>query len=152
MKYYSTYHNVSEIIPISALKSTNISLLEDNIYKYLPNNPFQFIDDTITTNSIEFSIKEIVREKIMRFLGDELPYSTSVDLLKLIKNYNNYYINITIIIYNKNHKAIIVGKDGTKIKQISYAARMDIQKFFNQKVHLFLWVKFAKNNLDKIKN
>ncbi|WP_422667185.1 GTPase Era [Buchnera aphidicola] len=134
--------NSTEIIPISIKKNENIFLLNNIIKTYLPEKLHEFSHNTITTNSQFFTISEIIREKLILFLGDELPAIVKVKTDSLEKNKKEeIYVKATIYVYNTRQKKIIIGFNGEKIKKCNILARHQIAKIFQKKIHLFLWVK-----------
>jgi len=128
----------SEIIPVSAKYGNNINVLENTVNKFLPEREFIYSKTETTTSSAVFFISEIIREKTMRFLGDELPYKTMINTNVFDKNKKK--IIATILVESKSQKAIVIGKNGNKIKQISMASRIDIDKYLGYKIFLKLFV------------
>lgn len=137
-----------EIIPISAKKTQNITLLNDIIKSYLPQKSHVYPAFYITTNSQFFTISEIIREQLILFLGDELPSIIKVQIDSFKKKENvEIYIKAIIWVKNIRQKSIVIGHNGEKIKKISIISRKNIEKEFRIKTHLFLWVK--NENLKK---
>ncbi len=132
---------VQEIIPISALKGDNLDQLEQCICKHLPVSAHLFSSDQVTDNSDEFIISEIVREKILRLTGQEVPHKTAVQVESIKMEKAILHIHANIWVERQGQKAIIIGKQGAKLKEIGTKARMDLEKVFNCKVFLGLWVK-----------
>ncbi|CAL1329454.1 GTPase Era [Candidatus Providencia siddallii] len=142
IKFISKKINFIHILPISAKKEININILSKIINKYIPESKHFFTKNNITDKSKEFIASEIIREKLIRFLGDELPYSTNVKIENFhIKKNNLFIIKGLILIKRPNQKKIIIGKNGNKIKKIGTEARISMEKFFEYKVHLKIWIK-----------
>lgn len=132
---------VDEIIPLSALKSHNLDRLESLIAERLPEAPHLFAEEQITDRSLRFLAAEIVREKITRQLGDELPYQATVEIDEFTERENITFITATILVERKGQKQILVGDQGSRIKLIGQAAREEIERMVGGKVMLKLWVK-----------
>ena len=142
LEYLNEKFRFDCIIPISAKTGVNIEELESRVEKFMPEGFFKFQADCITDKDQGFMIKEIIREKLTRLLGEELPYDVEVELQQTETKENGiFYINATVYVEKISQKKIIVGKSGNKIKQIGITARVDIEKFLNKKVFLGLWVK-----------
>ena len=145
--------NFAEIVPVSALRGANLEHLRDTIEKYLPYQPPLYSLDQITDRSERFLASEIIREKIMRQLGEELPYDLTVQIESFktedaIVNEKTgrlkapcTYIDATIFVERTGQKAIVIGDKGAKLKSIGMDARADMEKMFEQKIMLTLWVK-----------
>lgn len=130
-----------DIIPVSALKNINIDKLETILENYLDiSEPF-YPEDQITDRSSRFLAAEIVREKLMRTLGQELPYNITVEIEQFKEEKDRLLINALIWVERDNQKAIVIGKKGQQLKKVGMQARQDMQKLFDTKVHLELWVK-----------
>lgn len=129
------------IIPISALRSSNLDRLEKLIRSYLPESEFFFPEDQITDRSSRFIAAEIVREKITRQLGDELPYQMTVEIEEFSHNGSLLTISALILVERKGQKKILIGDGGSRIKLIGSEARVDLQNLFDVQVMLNLWVK-----------
>jgi GTP-binding protein Era len=137
----SAKHDFKDIIPVSALKNINVAQLEGLIETYLDiSDPF-YPEDQITDRSSRFLAAEIVREKLMRTLGQELPYNITVEIEQFKEEGERLLINALIWVERDNQKAIVIGKKGQQLKKIGTQARQDMQKLFDSKVHLELWVK-----------
>ena len=141
---------VSEIIPVSARKNRNIKELISTIVKYLPTQEKLFKEDIVSDKSEKFMISEIMREKILLKLDKEIPHGVAV-IVNIFKKKPNgvYEINLDIVCEKLNHKAIIIGKQGQMLKEISAFARKDMEKFLNAKVFLTTYVKVKENWRDK---
>lgn len=145
IKRYSEVFDFKEIIPISARKGKNVDELLKCILKYLKEGPKYYPDEMITNQEERFIVSEIIREKALRLLNDEVPHGIAVDIVMMQKNKNGaYHIEGTLICEKESHKGIIIGKNGEKLKTISTYAREDIEKFVGSKVYLKLWVKYKK--------
>lgn len=131
----------THIIPISATKDENIAELESLIMQMLPEGPHLFPDDQITDKNTRFQVAELIREKLIRATGQEVPYSTTVEIESLKEE--GKLINISAIIWveREGQKAIVIGKEGERLKKIGTQARKDIEKLLESKVFLRLWVK-----------
>lgn len=136
------------IIPISAKYKFKINLFKKIFKKYIPKSKHIFSQETTTTHKKKFIISEIIREKLIRFFGDELPYIIYVKIDKIEEKTNNLKIYSSIFVLKSSQKKIIIGKNGKKIKNISILSRKDIEKFFSKKIYLKLWVKI-KNKRSK---
>ena len=132
-----------DVVPISAEKGEGVDIIKDIVKKHLPVGEHHFPEDNITDRSQRFMASEIIREKLMRFLGDELPYSVTVEIeqFKVDERTGMYRINGLILVERDGQKKMVIGNKGEKIKKIGIEARKDMQLFFDNKVHLELWVK-----------
>lgn len=145
--------NFAEIVPVSALRGANLDHLRDTIESYLPFQPPLYSLDQLTDRSERFLASEVIREKIMRQLGEELPYDLTVQIesFKIEDAVMNEktgrmksactYIDATIFVDRQGQKAIVIGEKGAKLKKIGMDARADMEKMFEQKIMLTLWVK-----------
>lgn len=132
------------IVPISAKNNDGIDLVQQELEKALPDNEF-FYPKEIDFQSNMFEISEIIREKVIRLLGDELPYETAVVIELLKEKKDKFEIDANIYVSKQSQKSIVIGKNGDKIKSIGTAARVDLEKKLNKKVFLKLWCKVQKN-------
>ena len=148
---YKDLYNFKEIIPLSALKKDNIKTLLEVLNKYLPDNNKYFDDDVYTNKRLEFLISEIVREKVFNLTNEEVPHSVTCIVEQIKKEKNNYSINVAIIVDRDSLKKIIIGKQGSMIKEIGIEARKDLEELLDKKVYLELFVKTIKNWRDKEK-
>lgn len=130
-----------EIIPLSALKNDNLDRLQSLIAAHLPETSHLFAEEQITDRSMRFLAAEIIREKITRQLGDELPYQATVEIEEFDERANTTFITATILVERKGQKQILVGDKGSRIKLIGQAARGEIERMIDRKVMLKLWVK-----------
>lgn len=154
IKDISQKFNFLSIIPISALKKDNLLELKKIILNILDSGPFHFPDDSITEFSDNFYISEIIREKAINRLGDELPYRLNVVIEKINDSKKLKTIYAAIITESKSQKGIILGKQGSMIKAIGTASRKELEKEFTKKINLQLWVKANKNwtnDINKLK-
>jgi GTP-binding protein Era len=131
----------AEIVPVSAKKSLNLDELLSSIRKYLPEQPAIYPEDELTDKNERFLASELVREKIFRLLGDEIPYSIAVEVEKFEVVGQLRRIFCAIIVDKDSQKPMLIGKGGEKLKQISTEARQDMEKLFGGKVYLETWVK-----------
>lgn len=134
-------HAFKSIVPVSALKNKGLSQIEEVLQGCLPENEAIFPDDQITDRSMRFLAAEIIREKLVRELGQELPYTTTVEIEKYKEESDLTSIYATIHVESKGQKAIIIGKKGSRLKSIGTKARADIEKMIDCKVYIQLWVK-----------
>lgn len=137
----SSHGSFAEVIPISASSGSNVEVLESVAEKLLPEGVHLFSDDQITDRSERFIAAELVREKLMRTLRQELPYSVAVEIENFSTENEIVHIDAIIWVERKGHKGIIIGKGGAMLKQIGKQARLDMQRAFGQQVFLRLWVK-----------
>lgn len=141
MSELSEHYDFADIIPVSAMNGMNVSVLEQKVAELLPENPHIYPADQVTDRNMRFLSSEIIREKLIRELGQELPYTSTVDIDKYIEDPDLVRIHATIYVESKGQKAIIIGKKGARLKSIGTAARQDISKMIDGKVYLNLWVK-----------
>ena len=137
----SAHYDFTEVIPVSAMNGMNVAALEQKVATLLPENPHVYPDDQVTDRNVRFLSAEIIREKLIRELGQELPYTSTVDIDKYIEDPDLIRIHATIYVESRGQKAIIIGKKGARLKSIGTAARQDISKMVDTKVYLNLWVK-----------
>ncbi len=129
------------IVPVSARQGFQLDQLESEIRTYLPNNAPIFSEDDITDRSEKFLATEIVREKVFRYVGDELPYTSTVVLEKFEQEGQLRRIFAAILVERDMHKAMVIGNKGARLKEISTTARLDMEKLFGGPVYLEIWVK-----------
>lgn len=137
----SARYPFKEIIPVSALKAKGLDRIENIIAERLPVGEAIFPADQITNRSTRFLASEIIREKLVREVGQELPYTTTVDIDKYQEEDDLISIFATIYVESKGQKIIIIGKKGSRLKSIGSKARKDIEKMVDSKVYIKLWVK-----------
>lgn len=137
----------AEIIPVSALKGRNTKDVIDSIMKYLPEGPRYYDEDTVTDQPERQIVAEIIREKALRLLDQEIPHGIAVviDRMKDRPKGNIVDIDATIVCERDSHKGIIIGKQGAMLKKIGTKARMDMERLLDTKVNLKLWVKVKKD-------
>lgn len=145
---YKDLLDFAEIIPVSARTGENCADIIDAIYKYLPYGPMFYDEDTITDQPMRQIAAEMIREKALHALQNEVPHgiAVSIDQMKLREGKRPIYdIDATIICERDSHKGIIIGKQGAMLKQIGTNARYEIEKMLDAKVNLKLWVKVKKD-------
>ena len=148
---YKDLYNFDEIVPVSALKRENVNHLIDVLKKYLPDTIRYFDDITITNVDVTFIISEYIREKVLELTNEEVPHSTTCIVENIEEDNNTIIINASIIVDRDNLKKIIIGKNGSMIKEIGIRARKDIEELLNKKVYLDLFVKVIPKWRDKDK-
>ena len=140
---YSSRMQFAEVVPVSALKGTNTDKLLDIIFKYLSEGPMYYDEDTVTDQPIKQIAAELIREKALRFLQEEIPHGIAVEIDTF--NYRDsgdmVDIEAAIVCEKDSHKGIIIGKGGSMLKRIGTAARKDIEGLLESRVNLKLWVK-----------
>ena len=134
-----------EFVPVSALKGDGLDALREVVASYLPEQPHLFPPDQVTDQSTRFLVSEIVREKIMRRLGDELPHRTTVTIEAYDDKPHVTEIRAVVYVERDGQKRILIGKDGSMLKSIGQDARRDIEQLVGRRVMLHLWVKVRKN-------
>lgn len=140
-----------DIIPVSALRGTNLHILKQIIKDALPEGDHLFPDDSITDRSSRFLAAEIVREKLMRQMGDELPYSSTVEVEEFKEDNGLLRISAAILVERNGQKKMVVGAGGDRIKKIGTEARKDMEKLFDSKVFLKLFVKVKAGWSDDVR-
>ena len=157
---YRKEYNFEAIIPVSAINGDGVEELKSEIKKLLPNGPKYYEDDEYTDQSMRDLASEIIREKALKLLNDEVPHGIYVEIEKFsfrqtTKGKDIYDIDATIYALRESHKGIIIGKAGEKLKQISTYARKDIERMTGTKVNLRIWVKVKEdwiNNENLVNN
>jgi GTP-binding protein Era len=145
IKAYSEYFSFKEIIPISAMKGKNVDIVTKLIAENIPEGPMYYPEDMITDQQERFIITEIIREKALKLLSQEVPHGIAVEIISMKRDEKNMYnIEANMLCEKDSHKGIIIGKGGKTLKQISTYARQDIVKFLGENVYLRLWVKVKK--------
>ncbi len=129
------------IVPLSALREHNLDELDAEVLKLLPAGDFFFPEDQVTDRTERFLAAEIVREKITRQLGDELPYATAVEIEEFAEDRAVLHISALILVERRGQKRIVIGEGGSRLRAIGTEARKDMERLFDQKVMLRLWVK-----------
>lgn len=135
--------NFVKVIPISAIAGTNIDVLEKALVEFLPARKFLFPEKQTTDRHDQFLAAEIIREKLVRWLGQELPYATTVVIESFENTTHTLRISATIIVERTGQKVIIIGKQGAMLKKIGTLARKDMESLFQRKIFLTLWVKVS---------
>jgi len=132
-----------DVVPISAKHGKNIDVLRKHVSEHLPKATHHFPEEYVTDRSQRFMASEIVREKLMRFTGEELPYSVTVEIERFDYNpeTDGFHINALILVERNGQKKMVIGKGGEKIKTIGREARLDMEELFGRKVYLETWVK-----------
>ena len=148
LPYIDTYRkqmDFQEIVPVSALKGDNTDTLISCIMKYLPYGPAFYDEDTVTDQPMRQIVAELIREKALRLLEEEIPHGIAVSIEKMSYRKRICDIEATIICERDSHKGIIIGKGGSMLKKIGSAARPDIEDLLELQVNLQLWVKVKKD-------
>jgi GTP-binding protein Era len=135
----------AEIVPVSALKNDNTDVLIEQIMKYLPYGPAFYDEDTVTDQPTRQIVAELIREKVLKCIDDEIPHGVAVTIEKMKYSKKIVDIEATIICERDSHKGIIIGKGGAMLKKIGSAARYEIEELLEQHVNLQLWVKVKKD-------
>lgn len=143
---YRKIYDFAEIIPVSAVKGDNVDTVIDMIFKYLPYGPAYYDEDTVTDQPMRQIAAELIREKALKCLDDEIPHgiAVAIDSMKYRADGSIVDIDATIVCERDSHKGIIIGKGGAMLKKIGSAARYEIERLVETKVNLKLWVKVKK--------
>lgn len=142
---YKDVCDFAEIVPLSALKEKNTDLLLDLLFKYLPYGPMFYDEDTVTDQPMRQIASELIREKALRLLNDEIPHGIAVTIEKMRERGNGIMdIEASIVCERDSHKGIIIGKGGSMLKRIGTDARKEIETMLEMKVNLQLWVKVRR--------
>ena len=143
---YRKILDFAEIIPASALRDKNADEIVESIFKYLPQGPQYYDEDTVTDQPMRQIVAEIIREKALHALNEEIPHGIAVTIEKMKERKNGKITDIeaTIICERDSHKGIIIGKQGSMLKKIGSNARYEIEQMLEMKVNLQLWVKVRK--------
>ena len=144
---YKDLYPFKEIIPISALQGNNVPTLVDQIKNYLPAGPQYYPADQVTDHPERFIVTELIREKVLHLTREEIPHSIAVvmDSMERREGGNTVYVSATIIVERDSQKGIIIGKQGSMLKEVGKRARTDIEGLLGSKVFLELWVKVQKD-------
>lgn len=147
IKMYDDLEVFEQIVPTSALKGSNVSRLVDVIKSNLKEGPKYFPDYMVTDQPERVLVSELIREKVLMYLNDEVPHGVAVEIEKMKTRKSNDIIDISAVIYceRDSHKGIIIGKNGRKLKGIGKSAREEIELLLGIKVNLQLWVKVKEN-------
>lgn len=146
---YKDLYNFEEIVPVSAIKKDNVDRLREALKKYLPDNIKFYDDQTYTNVSTNFLISEIVREKILNLTEEEVPHSITCIVEDIKQTKDLLSINVLIVLDRENLKKIIIGKQGSMLKEIGRRSRIELENMFNTKVYLELYVKVIPKWRDK---
>ncbi|WP_026885456.1 GTPase Era [Clostridium beijerinckii] len=145
LEMYSKEFKFAEIVPISAIKGKNVDVLVELMKKAMPEGPKYYPDDMITDVQEKFVVSEIIREKALRTLRDEVPHGIAVDIIQMKQNQiGTYHIEVDLICEKDSHKGIIIGKNGQTLKRIGENSRYELERFLRSKVNLKIWVKVRK--------
>lgn len=136
------------ILPVSAMKHDNLGALEREIFALLPEGPALYPEEQVVGADLSFQLSEIIREKLMERLQQELPYVSTVQIEKLEMDGNLQRVEAVIWVERENQKAIVIGDKGSGLKAVGTAARRDMEKLLGRKVFLKLWARSAKNWTD----
>lgn len=144
---YRKLLDFSEIVPVSALKGDNTDTLIEQIFKYLPYGPQFYDEDTVTDQPMRQIVAELIREKALKCLDEEIPHGIAVSIEKMTERKGGKLVDIeaTIICEKDSHKGIIIGKQGSMLKKIGSAARYEIERLLEAKANLQLWVRVKKD-------
>jgi len=144
---YKDLFEFAEIVPISALQGNNVDRLLEVIKKYLPEGPQYYPANQVTDHPERFIISELIREKVLHLTREEVPHSIAVIIEQIERRPegNAIYVNATIVVERSSQKGIIIGKQGSMLKEVGKRARLDIQNLLDTKVFLELWVKVQKD-------
>ena len=134
-------HAFAEFVPLTAKKDADVQRLLDIVKPYLPQQPWFYDEDALTDRSDRFLASELIREKLFRLTGDELPYTSTVVIDKFEEEGNLRRIAATIIVERDAHKGMVIGSDGERLKRIGSEARQELERLMGAKVFLELWVK-----------
>lgn len=151
LTFYSDLGVFEKVIPISALNDENLGEYMDEVYKLIPEGPMYYPDDMITDQPERAIIQELIREKVLTNMEDEIPHGIAVEIVSIKEREGKNLIDVDANIYveKKSHKPMVIGKAGQMIKTIGTEARIDIERLMDTKVNLKLWVKISKDWRDK---
>ena len=141
LKTMQERHDFAEFVPMSATREADVARLLGIVQPYLPEQPWLYEEDALTDRSERFLAGELIREKLFRLTGDELPYNCTVVIDKFEEEGNLRRIAATIVVEREAHKGMIIGEGGERLKRIGSEARQDLEKLWGAKVFLELWVK-----------
>jgi len=137
----SELKNVAEIVPLSATKGHHVDTLESVLKSMLPEADFFYDEDQVTDRSMRFIAAELIREKLIRRLGKELPYSLTVEIEEYANKEGTLHVGAVIWVERAGQKAIVIGKNGSMLKEIGKQSRLELEKMLEEKVFVRLWVK-----------
>jgi GTPase len=141
LKTMQERHAFAEYVPMSATRDADVKRLLGIVERYLPQQPWLYEEDALTDRSERFLAGELIREKLFRLTGDELPYSCTVVIDKFEEEGNLRRIAATIVVERDAHKGMVIGEGGERLKRIGSEARQEMERLWDAKVHLELWVK-----------
>ena len=144
---YRKLYDFAEIIPASALRGQNTKDIVNSLFKYMPYGPMFYDEDTVTDQPQRQIVAEIIREKALHALDEEIPHGIAVTIEKMRERKGQHIVDIeaTIICERDSHKGIIIGKQGSMLKKIGSTARFEIEKMLEERVNLKIWVKVKKD-------
>lgn len=151
IKLYSDLDIFDDIIPLSATRGDNVESFLDIVFSHLKEGPQYFPEDMITDQPEKFVVAEMIREKGLRYLSEEVPHGLAIQIDSMKERQDRPFFDIeaTIYVERESHKAIVIGKSGSMLKKIGTAARKDIERLLAARVDLRLWVKVSKNWREK---
>jgi GTP-binding protein Era len=134
-------HAFAEFVPLSARKSADVQRLLSIVAPHLPEQPWLHDEEALTDRNERFLASELVREKLFRLTGDELPYTSTVVIDRYVEEGEMHRIDASIVVEREAHKGMVIGNGGERLKRIGSEARQDLERLLGAKVHLQLWVK-----------
>ena len=141
-------HAFAEFVPMQATREADVSRLLDIVQPYLPQQPWFYEEDALTDRSDRFLASELIREKLFRLTGDELPYNCTVVIDKFEEEGNLRRIAASIVVERDAHKGMVIGEGGERLKRIGSEARQELEHLWQAKVFLELWVKVRSGRAD----
>lgn len=148
---YKNLYDFSEVIPISSLKGNNIDTLLGILKNHLPNGPLYYPEDQVTDHPERFIISELIREKVLQLTREEIPHSVTVSIENIEPTEDGLlFINAAVITERQSQKGILIGKQGSMLKEIGKQARKDIEHLLGSRIYLELWIKVQKNWRNKV--
>ena len=148
LKIYQEEYKRAEIIEMSASQNGGIDILIEKIKKVMPEGPKYFDDDVFTDKDSSFFVSEVIREKLLKLLKDEVPHDLAVRVDNIKHKSEAVYIRVTIIVSKDSHKGIVIGKGGKRIKTIGTMARKDLEEYFNKRIFLETFVSVKEDWLN----
>jgi GTPase len=145
IEFYKDIYPWAEIIPVSALKEVNIDLIKDLIYKYLPESDNFYPAEESTLQTEKYYVSELIREKLLNLMEQELPFTTTVKTEEITDKGNVVYIRAEIYVESHSQKKIVVGKHGNIVKNVGQDARVELEDYFDKKVYIDLFIKIVPN-------
>lgn len=145
-------HDFSAVVPLSARNGSNIDSLLQLLVERLPESPWLYPADQLSDRSLSFRIGELIREKLMMALSEEVPYGIAVEVARLIEKEEGLEVDATIWVEKDSQKPIVIGKKGERLKQVGTAARIELKRREGRPVHINLWVKVKKNWADSARS